>query len=421
MKSSHENDRENKLTSYVLIVVMILLAYSPLMYAATGPQLVNMELTNPHTSVTSYGERVYFPEDGVIIGNVEHSGISWATWKVTSIPQTMFLTKSLGGKEVIDATTAYVLLQSLDLIAAQKTDVTNVTNCDVMDSWSVWWGNSVLSADTTTKKEGNASVRGTLSLHGDGWLGARFNSTETWDFSGRDFLSLWVRSDTDISQLWIAIQDDSGNWGRWWLTINTVDTWMRLDLPFDRYDDHGYATYASPNSSATEPNLSAIDFISIGTWFSAANQNIWVDDISVIKYLDVQAQVRLNNVDIGNLAFQPGQNISYESMKVPFSLDLLEPTNYVNITVDGYGYLKVNSLSLSFSTDIYSPHPLWRLFTTQIFLVFALEIVVACYLAYRTYKWLSGSNTPWMPEKYAKLLKRMRNVRKSFHQRMSRE
>jgi hypothetical protein len=396
MKSSHENERENKLSFYVLIVVMILLAYYPLMYAATGPQLLSMELINPLTSVTSYGGHVDFPEDGIIIGNEEQPGVSWATWKVTPIPQTLFLTKSLGGTEATTATSASVLLQGLDLTAAQKADVTQVTNCDVMDNWSVWYGSGVLSADTIVQIEGNASVKGTLSQKGDGWLGSQFNPAETLNFSGKDDLYLWVRSDIDINQLWIAIQDGSGNWGRWWITNNTVDTWMRLDLPFDKYDDHGAHTYANPNSSATEPNLSAIDSINIGAQFSAANQSIWVDDIGIVKYVDVQAQVRLNNVDIGNLTFQPGQNVSYESMRVPFSLDLLEPINYVNITVDGYGHLKVGLLSLAFSVNVYSPHPLWRSFITQIFLVFILEVIVVCYLAYRVHKWFSAQTTKVM-------------------------
>jgi hypothetical protein len=398
MKYSQENNRENKLSFYVLIVVIILLAYYPLMCAVAGPQLVSMQLANLNTSVTSYGGHVDFPEDGVIIGNEEQPGVSWAMWKVTPIPQTLFLTKSLGGTEAITATNASVLLQGLDLIAAQKADVTQIANCDVADTWSVWYGSGVLSADTTVKREGNASVRGTSSQYGDGWLSSQFNPAGTWDFSGKDNLYLWVRSDSDINQLWIAVQDGSGNWGRWWITINTVDTWMRLDLPFDRYDDHGARTYANPNSSATEPNLSAIDLISIGAHFSAANQSnhIWIDDIGVVKYADVQAQVRLNNVDIGNLLFQHGQNISYATMRVPFSLDLLEPINYVNITVNGYGHLKVESLSLAFSVNVYSPHPLWRSFITQIFMVFILEIVVVCYLAYRAHKWFSAQTTKVM-------------------------
>ena len=388
---SLKSNRVRKVLFISFILAVIIVAYYPLRYALSGRQIVGTSFSDPYSSINSYYGFVNSSENGITIANYAN-GNSSATWKIDPFPQTLFLTENESGERTNAETSVSILLNNLELFASPQ-NLTVLAHSDTLDGWSMSYGSGVLAVDQLEKQEGTASIRMTLSQLGDGWVSSQFNPSGIWNLSSYAFIHLWLRGDINLSQTWVAIQDASGNWGRWEVTLNADNSWTQLDLPLSHFDEHGNGTDTTANPSAPEPDLSKIDSISVGAHFLSANSSIWVDEISAANYRDFQAQILLNNVDVRNLSLQGNQNASYASLEVPFDTGMLKPTNFVTISIDGGGFLNVQSVYLNYNILMNDSDPLWRSFVPELALAFILEIVVASYLLYKVYKWvLSASN-----------------------------
>jgi len=106
-----------------------------------------------------------------------------------------------------------------------------ISNCDADDDWSGHATASVLSIDTTDKKEGAGSLVDTIAEPvATTNYATTYNPDGTWDWSAEKHILLWLKSnrgDGDFSFAQLVVVDASSVWRAWDLTF-TAGEWTAI-------------------------------------------------------------------------------------------------------------------------------------------------------------------------------------------------
>ena len=145
-----------------------------------------------------------------------------------------------------------------------------------MVDWSSPWPeqDATLEIDTSTKKEGHASLKITGKTDSWGNLGVRYDSLGTWNLSEYSSISLWAKCNTTAS-FSITLRDSSGETRTFW-SIKVGDSsataaWKRFVLNLDNY-----------TSQTAGFNISMVDRIELYVSSHVAkHMSFWVDDLTV--------------------------------------------------------------------------------------------------------------------------------------------
>jgi len=148
---------------------------------------------------------------------------------------------------------------------------------DSMVDWSSPWPeqDATLEIDTSTKKEGYASLKITGKTDSWGCLSVRYDSPGTWNLTEYSTISVWAKSNQSAPFL-ISLIDANGNSRTFWSIKAGEDSattgWKR------------FAVNLSDYTSQTDGfNLSMVDTVNFYVWDSNTGKPIsfWIDDLTV--------------------------------------------------------------------------------------------------------------------------------------------
>jgi len=138
-----------------------------------------------------------------------------------------------------------------------------------------------LSEETSTVKRGSSSLKAVVGGGSYADVGASATFSPALDWSGKDFLCLWIYG-MNSGGVWRVRASDGANWFRWDFS-DDFSGWRRVILPL-----------RSPSASSGSLNLAAIS--SMQVYISAASSGTWYLDRVVVDELRlVRCEVRVPN------------------------------------------------------------------------------------------------------------------------------
>lgn len=157
---------------------------------------------------------------------------------------------------------------------------------DPADSMSYWSlpvpeQNGTLEIDTSTKKEGSASLKVCGKTDSWGNLGVRYDLNGTWNLTGYSTIAVWAKSNQS-APFSISLTDATGNSRIFWSIKAEEDSattsWKRFSVNISDY-----------TSQTDSFNLNIVDRIDFYVWDSNAGKPIsfWIDDLTVDTSLDL--------------------------------------------------------------------------------------------------------------------------------------
>jgi hypothetical protein len=168
---------------------------------------------------------------------------------------------------------------------------------DSMVDWSSPWPeqNATLAIDTSTKKEGYASLKVCGKTDSWGNLGVRYDLNTTWDLSRYSSISVWVKSNQS-APFSITIMDANGNSRTFW-SIKAGDGsattgWKRFAVNLSDY-----------TSQTGDFNLSMVDRIGFYVSDSHIGKPIsfWIDDLTVDTSLALETAIYKDRVPVNEM------------------------------------------------------------------------------------------------------------------------
>jgi hypothetical protein len=163
-----------------------------------------------------------------------------------------------------------------------------------MVDWSSPWPeqDATLEIDTSTKKEGYASLKITGKTDSWGSLGVRYDSPGTWNLTGYSTISVWAKSNQS-APFSISLIDANGNSRTFWSIKageeSATTGWKR------------FAVNLSDYTSQTDGfNLSMVDTVNFYVWDSNTGKPIsfWIDDLTVDTTLNLHSFVYKDRVPV---------------------------------------------------------------------------------------------------------------------------
>jgi hypothetical protein len=164
---------------------------------------------------------------------------------------------------------------------------------DSAAGWSSPWPEqaATLEIDTSTKKEGLASLKITGRTDSWGDLGAGYNSSGTWNLSGYSSISVWAKSN-ESATFSISLIDINGRSRTFWSLeagkVSATTSWKR------------FATNLTDYTSETSGfNISAVDSVDLYVYSNVKkSMTFWVDDLMVDTALNLKQSVYKDRVPV---------------------------------------------------------------------------------------------------------------------------
>ena len=164
---------------------------------------------------------------------------------------------------------------------------------DSMTGWSSHWPaqNAVLQIDTSTKKEGYASLK--ISGKTDSWgcLSVRYDSLGTWDLSGYSSISVWAKCNESMPFSIGLVDSDDRSRTFWCLKAgegSATTGWKRFVV--------NLTDYVSQTSGF---NIKAVDCIHLYVYSDIKKSvTFWVDDLTVDTALNLTKSIYKDRVSV---------------------------------------------------------------------------------------------------------------------------
>jgi hypothetical protein len=147
---------------------------------------------------------------------------------------------------------------------------------DSMIDWSSPWleQNATLEIDTSTKKEGYASLK--ITGKTDSWsdLGVKYDSLGTWNLSGYSSISVWAKSN-ESTLFWMSLADSDDRSRTFWSLEagegSATTGWKRFVVNLTDY-----------TSQTSGFDISAVDRIHLYVYSDVGKSlSFWIDDLTV--------------------------------------------------------------------------------------------------------------------------------------------
>jgi len=168
---------------------------------------------------------------------------------------------------------------------------------DSMSYWSSPWPeqDATLDIDTSTKKEGSASLKVCGKTDSWGNLGVRYDLNGTWDLSKYSSISVWAKSNRS-APFSISLMDANGNSRTFWSIKAGEDSattgWKRFAVNLSDY-----------TSQTDDFNLSVVD--RIGFYVSDSNTgkpiSFWIDDLTVDTSVALEKAIYKDRVPVNEM------------------------------------------------------------------------------------------------------------------------
>jgi hypothetical protein len=182
---------------------------------------------------------------------------------------------------------------------------------DSMAGWSSPWPeqNATLEIDTSTKKEGRASLKITGKTDSWGDLVVRYDSSGTWNLNGYSSISVWAKSNESTTFSINLFDSDDRSRTFWSLTAgegSATRGWKRIVANLTDY-----------TSQASGFNISAVDHIDLYVYSNVKKKSMtfWIDDLTVDTTLDLKKSIYKDRVPIDETVVA----YFYTRMEVPNS------------------------------------------------------------------------------------------------------
>jgi hypothetical protein len=168
---------------------------------------------------------------------------------------------------------------------------------DSMSYWSSPWPeqDATLEIDTSTKKEGSASLKVCGKTDSWGNLGVRYDLNGTWDLSKYSSISVWAKSNQS-APFSITLTDANGNARTFWSIKAGEDSattgWKRFAVNLSNY-----------TSQTDGFNLSMVDTVNFYVWDSNIGKPIsfWIDDLTVDKSIALEKSIYKDRVPVNEM------------------------------------------------------------------------------------------------------------------------
>jgi hypothetical protein len=147
---------------------------------------------------------------------------------------------------------------------------------DLMVDWSSPWPeqDATLEIDTSTKKEGYASLKITGKTDSWGNLGVTYDSLGTWNLSGCSSISVWAKSNESTPFSISLVDSDSKSRTFWCLKAgegSATTGWKRFVANLTDYTSQTYGF-----------NISTVDRIRLYVYSDVKkSMTFWIDDLTV--------------------------------------------------------------------------------------------------------------------------------------------
>jgi len=164
---------------------------------------------------------------------------------------------------------------------------------DSMNYWSSPWPeqDATLEIDTSTKKEGYASLKITGKTDSWGCLSVKYDSPGTWNLSGYSSISVWAKSN-ESTPFSISLADSDGRSRTFWYLKagegSAATDWKRFVANLTDY-----------TSETSGFNISAVDRIHLYVYSDVEeSMTFWIDDLTVDTPLDLEQSIYKGRVPV---------------------------------------------------------------------------------------------------------------------------
>jgi hypothetical protein len=162
---------------------------------------------------------------------------------------------------------------------------------DSIVDWSSPWPeqNATLEIDTSTKKEGSASLQITGKTDSWGCLSVRYDTPGAWNLAGYSSISMWVRCN-ESALFSITLVDRYGGSRTFWAIEagdgSATTGWKRFVVNLTDY------TSQTPGFS-----INSVDHIDLFVYSTVGkNLSFWIDDLTVDTVLDLENSIYKDRV-----------------------------------------------------------------------------------------------------------------------------
>jgi len=361
-----------------IFIILLLLAYTPLMQAVISGSIANQRGYWPgwyvsgdnHGNLYSSNGCVVMINGSVAVSSLEYNETSWATWKVYA-PRLAFMSQQL--REVENAR---VVIEG-----TPRASISKVTDFEWIDDnfTSGWTIDQNGAANYSFSTDGDVvTITGvfTAGVAGSIWIWRLTPSISTTDYP---YLVFRVRVNEPDSNWMVEVIYTDG----------TTESWGGgLGGEFFAYNTEWkiFVKKISIGKIVKAVDL-RIENNRLAAWTGSGVRSAYFDYIGFTSLPEKNIQVYLNNHLIfdGTLNFSRGEFLTlpseYESsVVIPFNFSLLEMESLLNITVNEHIIWMIKSVIISHTgsvTDVQPPA--WQLIpyhNSLLLVVFVLEITV---------------------------------------------
>jgi hypothetical protein len=165
-----------------------------------------------------------------------------------------------------------------------------------LENWSTPWPeqDATLEIDTSTKKEGYASLKITGKTDSWGCLSVRYDSPGTWNLSGYSSISVWAKSN-ESTTFSIALVDCYGSSRTFWAIEagdgSATTGWKRFVVNLTDY------TSQTPGFS-----INSVDHIDLFVYSTVGkNLSFWIDDLTVDTSVALEKAIYKDRVPVNEM------------------------------------------------------------------------------------------------------------------------
>jgi hypothetical protein len=235
--------------------------------ASHGPEITVMRDSIPFKMNSTY---LYIdPEDPSIVYVSVDASHGYTSYSFTNFPSNWIFQRIEQGGDI-----------SFPEVDPRRIDGTKASSgndpADSMVDWSSPWPeqDATLEIDTSTKKEGYASLKITGKTDSWGNLGVTYDSLGTWNLSGYSSISVWAKSNESAPFSISLVDSDNRSRTFWYLKAgegSATTGWKRFVANLTDY-----------TSQTSGFNVSAVDRIHLYVYSDVKkSMTFWIDDLTV--------------------------------------------------------------------------------------------------------------------------------------------
>jgi len=162
---------------------------------------------------------------------------------------------------------------------------------DALTDWSTLWSeqNGALRIDTSSKKEGFASLKVSGKTDSWGCLSVKYDSTGTWNLSGYSSIGIWAKCNESAIFSISLVNSDENSRTFWYLKAeeeSVTSDWKRF-----------VANLTDWFSQTPGFNISAVDWMYLYVYSDVEKDlSFWIDDLTIDISLDLETFVYKDRV-----------------------------------------------------------------------------------------------------------------------------